>query len=79
MIIEVKRSQATINSVHQLRTYVNDIKRDSKNIKIRGILCAPKIPEMIKTLLSEYNLESKEIKRNVILYNDNQKTLEEYF
>ena len=79
VIIEVKRSQATINSVHQLRTYVNDIKRDSKNIKIRGILCAPKIPEMIKTLLSEYNLESKEIKRNVILYDDNQKTLEEYF
>lgn len=78
VIIEVKRSQATINSVHQLRTYVNDIKRDSKNIKIRGILCAPKIPEMIKTLLSEYNLESKEIKRNVILYDDNQKTLEEY-
>ena len=78
VIIEVKRSQATISSVHQLRTYVNDIKRDSKNIKIRGILCAPKIPEMIKTLLSEYDLESKEIKREVILYDDNQKTLNEY-
>jgi len=79
VIIEVKRSQATISSVHQLRSYVNDIKKDFKNVKIRGILCAPKIPEMVKKLLSEYNLEWKEIERKVILYNDNQKTLKEYF
>lgn len=79
VIIEVKRSQATISSVHQLRSYVNDIKKDFKNVKIRGILCAPKIPEMVKKLLSEYNLEWKEIERKVILYDDNQKTLKEYF
>jgi len=79
VIIEVKRSQATISSVHQLRSYVNDIKKDIKDAKIRGILCAPKIPEMVKKLLSEYNLEWKEIERNIIVFDDYQKTLNEYF
>ncbi len=79
VIIEVKRSQANISSVHQLRVYVNDIKKDIKNAKVRGILCAPKIPEMVKKLLSEYNLEWNEIERKVVLYDDNQKTLKEYF
>ena len=78
VIIEVKRSQANISSVHQLRTYVNDIKKDIKNAKVRGILCAPKIPEMVKKLLLEYRLEWKEVERNVILFDDTQKTLKEY-
>jgi RecB family endonuclease NucS len=79
VIIEVKRSQANISSVHQLRMYVNDIKKDINTAMVRGILCAPKIPDMIKKLLSEYDLEWREIKRNVLLYDDNQKTLKEYF
>ena len=49
-----------------------------KNVKIRGILCAPKIPEMVKNLLNEYDLEWKEIERNLIFYDDFQKTLEKY-
>jgi len=79
VIIEVKRSQATISSVHQLRSYVNDIKKDISDAKIRGILCAPKIPEMVKKLLSEYNLEWKEIERNIIVFDDSQQTLKKYF
>jgi len=79
VIIEVKRSQATISSVHQLRSYVKDIKKDNGNINIRGILCAPRIPEMVRNLLSEYNLEWKEIERNVVINDDDQKTLKDYF
>jgi len=78
VIIEVKRSQATINSVHQLRCYVNDMKKENEDAKIRGILCAPKIPEMIKNLLLDYNLEWKEIERKIIINDDNQKTLKDF-
>ncbi len=60
VIIEVKRSLATIPAVHQLRMYVNDIKRKNKKAKIRGILCAPRIPEIVKNLLRDYELEYKE-------------------
>jgi RecB family endonuclease NucS len=79
VIIEVKRSQANISSVHQLRMYVNEIKKDINSVKVRGILCAPKIPDMVKKLLSEYDLEWREVERNVFLYDDNQKTLKEFF
>jgi RecB family endonuclease NucS len=79
VIIEVKRSIANISSVHQLRMYVKDMTKDIKNVNIRGILCAPKIPEMVKSLLSEYNLEWHEIERNIILYDDNQQTLKQYY
>lgn len=79
VVIEVKRSQANISSVHQLRMYVNDIKKDVKDANVRGILCAPKVPEMVKKLLSEYNLEWNEVERKVILYDDDQKTLKEFF
>lgn len=79
VIIEVKRSLATISSVHQLRMYVQDIKHDVKEAKVRGILCAPRIPDMVKHLLDDYELEWQEIERNVVLADDMQKTLKEYF
>ncbi len=78
VIIEVKRSLANISSVHQLRMYVKDVKKDVDKANIRGILCAPKIPDMVKNLLSEYKLEWIEVERKVILPDDNQKTLKEF-
>ncbi len=78
VIIEVKRSLANISAVHQLRMYVKDIKRDVEEANVRGILCAPKIPDMVKHLLSEYGLEWQEVERKVILPDDNQKTLKEF-
>jgi len=79
VIIEVKRSQATINAVHQLRMYVNDIKHDSHHAEVRGILCAPRIPDMVKHLLVDYGLEWQEIERKVVMPDDWQKTLKEFF
>ena len=79
VVIEVKRSLANISAVHQLRMYVNDIKKDSKEAKVRGILCAPRIPDMVKNLLSDYDLEWQEVERKIILPDDYQKTLKEYF
>jgi len=78
VIIEVKRSVATISSVHQLRMYVNDIKKDRKEPLVRGILCAPRIPDMVKKLLAENNLEWREVERKVILPDDRQRTLKDF-
>ena len=57
VVIEVKRSLATISAVHQLRMYVNDVKRDVDEAEVRGILCAPRVPDMVKKLLADYGLE----------------------
>jgi RecB family endonuclease NucS len=78
VIIEVKRSLANISAVHQLRMYVKDIKKDVDTAEVRGILCAPRVPDMIKQLLSDYGLEWQEVERKIILPDDFQKTLKEF-
>ena len=78
VVIEVKRSLATISAVHQLRMYVTDIKKDRKEPKVRGILCAPHIPDMVKKLLEEHDLEWREVERRVVLPDDHQRTLQEF-
>ena len=78
VVIEVKRSLANISAVHQLRMYVNDIKSDVDEANVRGILCAPRVPDMVKKLLSDYGLEWQEVERQVILPDDYQKTLKEF-
>jgi endonuclease len=78
VIIEVKRSLATISNVHQLRMYVQDLQHKSEKAEVRGILCAPHIPDMIKNLLLDYNLEWKEVEHEIVLPDDQQKTLKEF-
>lgn len=78
VIIEVKRSLANISAVHQLRMYVNDVKAENEEANVRGILCAPKIPDMVKHLLSDYDLEWKEVERKIIIPDDWQKTLKDF-
>jgi len=78
VVIEVKRSLANISAVHQLRMYVNDIKKDVDEANVRGILCAPRVPDMVKNLLSDYGLEWQEVERNIVLPDDYQKTLQEF-
>ena len=77
-IIEVKRSIANISAVHQLRMYVTDVKKDVKEANVRGILCAPHVPDMVKHLLSDYDLEWREVERKVIFPDDWQKTLKDF-
>ena len=78
VVIEVKRSLANISAVQQLRMYVSDIKKDVDNANVRGILCAPRIPDMVKKLLSDYGLEWQEVERRVVIPDDFQKTLKEF-
>ena len=78
VVIEVKRSVASISAVQQLRMYVNDVKKDVKKANVRGILCAPRVPDMVKKLLSDYGLEWQEVERQVVLPDDWQKTLKDF-
>jgi len=78
VVIEVKRSLATISAVQQLRMYVNDIKNDVEEASVRGILCAPRVPDMVKNLLADYNLEWKEVERHVVLPDDFQRSLKDF-
>jgi RecB family endonuclease NucS len=78
VVIEVKRSLANISAVQQLRMYVSDIKKDVDSANVRGILCAPRIPDMVKKLLSDYGLEWQEVERRVVMPDDFQKTLKEF-
>ena len=78
VVIEVKRSQATINAVHQLRMYVKDIKQGNNEVKVRGILCAPHIPDMVRHLLNDYDLEWMEVDHEIVLPDDFQKTLADF-
>ena len=54
------------------------IKKDIKEATVRGILCAPRVPDMVKKLLSDYELEWKEVERQIILPDDYQKTLKDF-
>ena len=78
VIIEVKRSIANISAVQQLRMYVNDVKYDVEEASVRGILCAPHVPDMAKNLLADYGLEWCEVERRVALPDDWQKTLNDF-
>jgi len=78
VVIEVKRSLASISAVQQLRMYVNDVKNDVEEVDVRGILCAPRIPDMAKKLLSDYGFEWREVERNIVIPDDWQRTLKDF-
>lgn len=58
--------------------YVTDIKNDVEEANVRGILCAPHVPDMVKHLLSDYDLEWREVERKIVLPDDFQKTLKDF-
>ncbi len=78
VILEVKRSPPGVAAVYQLEAYVNDFKRKNKEAKVRGILCAPKIPPMVQNMLREKGLEYKAYSCNFELPEDEQRTLFDY-
>ncbi len=56
VVIEVKRRQAELAAVSQLKRYVEEVSK-KKNTTVRGILCAPSMSENAKKMLDNYNLE----------------------
>lgn len=78
VVIEVKRSQPGPAAVSQLEAYVHDFKRHNQEAEVRGILCAPRIPAMIRTLLAKKGLEWREFAPEFELADERQTTLDKY-
>lgn len=55
VVIELKRRTATLDSVSQLKRYVNEVNKQ-KGVKVRGILCAPHISSNAKVFLEREGL-----------------------
>lgn len=78
VLIEVKRNPPGPQVVSQLEAYVLDFKNKNPRAKVRGILCATKIPAMIRTLLSERGLEWREFTPHFELEELHQRRLDEF-
>ena len=79
VIIEIKRSQPTPSAVLQLKAYVIDHQHmHTEPLRVRGILCAPSIPVMIRTLLTENGLEWRVFKCEFKQADDAQSNIFDY-
>jgi RecB family endonuclease NucS len=61
VIIEVKRARVSPRAVHQLEAYLIDMRKKMRGAPVRGILCAPHVSEMARTLIEEKGLEFRKI------------------
>ena len=61
VVIEVKRVTAGKDAVLQLHRYVEALRRENPEAKVRGILVAPSIAKDARTLLNSLGLEYKQI------------------
>ncbi|HTY90845.1 MAG TPA: endonuclease NucS [Methanocella sp.] len=78
VVVEVKRSAITHNAVYQLEAYLVDFKKKNHQSKVRGILCAPRVSEMAKTLIGEKGLEYRQIDYDFELKDRKQSSLESF-
>ncbi len=78
VIVEVKRTSISPNAVYQLESYLVDFKKKNHKASVRGILCAPRISEMAKTLIAEKGLEYKQIDYDFELNDKKQSSLESF-
>jgi RecB family endonuclease NucS len=61
VIVEVKRARVSPRAVHQLEAYLIDMRKKTGGTPVRGILCAPHVSEMARTLIEEKGLEFRKI------------------
>ena len=59
--LELKYPAATTSNAKQLIGYADDFRKRADGENFRGIMVAPKIPDGLKDLLSQHDLESREI------------------
>lgn len=78
VVVEVKRTAITHNAVYQLEAYLVDLRKKNHKTKVRGILCAPRVTEMAKTLLAEKGLEYRQIGYDFELKDRKQSSLENF-
>lgn len=78
VVVEVKRTAITHNAVYQLEAYLVDFKRKNHEARVRGILCAPRVTEMARTLLAEKGLEYRQVEYDFELKDRGQSSLESF-
>jgi len=78
VIVEVKRTSISPNAVYQLEAYLADFKKKNHKTAVRGILCAPRISGMAKTLIAEKGLEYRQFDYDFELGDRKQRSLENF-
>ncbi|MCD1295245.1 endonuclease NucS [Methanocella sp. CWC-04] len=76
VVIEVKRSSITPSAVYQLEAYLTDFRKKNGEIKMRGILCAPRVSELAKTLIEQKGLEYRKVEWEFELKDKKQASLD---
>lgn len=76
VIVEVKRASISTSAVHQLEAYLVDFRKKNNDAPVRGILCAPKVSELAKTLINEKGLEYRQVEWNFELKDKKQRSLD---
>jgi endonuclease len=78
VIVEVKRTSISPSSVYQLEAYLLDMRKKNKDVQVRGILCAPRISNMARTLIEEKGMEYREIGYEFELNDKKQSSLDSF-
>lgn len=80
IVIECKRYTAGLDSITQLRRYVEKIKKSKGINKVKGIIAAPNITSNALKMLNDWNFEYKIISPPCTLEmdNENQLNLDEF-
>lgn len=78
VVVEVKRTSISPSAVYQLEAYLVDFRKKNKKAAIRGILCAPRISDMAKTLIEEKGLEYRQVEWDFELNDKKQRSLDSF-
>jgi endonuclease len=76
VIVEVKRTSISPSAVYQLEAYLVDFRKKNPEAAVRGILCAPKVSELAKTLIEEKGLEYRKVEWEFELNDKKQSSLD---
>lgn len=78
VIVEVKRTSISPSAVYQLEAYLIDFKKKNNAAAVRGILCAPRVSELAKTLIEEKGLEYRRVEWDFELSDKKQRSLDNF-
>lgn len=78
VIVEVKRTSISPSAVYQLEAYIADFKKKNDKAAVRGILCAPRVSELAKTLIEEKGLEYRRVEWDFELSDKKQRSLDNF-
>ncbi|RLG26147.1 endonuclease NucS [Methanosarcinales archaeon] len=78
VVVEVKRNPPGAQAVSQLEAYILDFREKNRRAVVRGILCAPRVPRMVRTLLTDKGFEWREFTPIFEFEDGGQRRLDEF-